>query len=191
MQIADWTKKYNSNLRFSINISPIQLANSQFLNSLKKILSDLNYSDKNLEFEITENILMDTGQEITHVLNSISDLGIQISLDDFGKGYSSLNRLKTLPIDTLKIDRYFISDIQNEEDKVVIVDIIIKLANELGMSIIAEGIETVAQVKYLVAKKCLLGQGFLLSEPLSTERFERLAFGDSARLTIDKSKYAG
>jgi diguanylate cyclase (GGDEF)-like protein len=175
--ITQWTKEYDSNLAFSVNISPIQLSNSQFLSIIKKAILNLNCSTNKLEFEITETILMRESKEITDVLNRISELGIKISLDDFGKGYSSLNRLKVLPIDTLKIDKYFVSDIQNEKDKVVIVDIIITLARELGMSIIAEGIETTAQLDYLVAKKCNFGQGFLLSKPLSTEKFTRLAFG--------------
>jgi diguanylate cyclase (GGDEF)-like protein len=176
-QIVAWKQQYPDNdLSFSINISPIQLANGQFLTIIKKILAELEYSANNLEFEITENVLMGEGSEIATVLNSISELGIKISLDDFGKGYSSLNRLKTLPIDTLKIDKYFISDIHNKTDKVVIVDIIIKLAYELGMNIIAEGIETQSQLEYLVAKKCNFGQGFLLSQPVSIEAFEKLAF---------------
>lgn len=175
-QIVSWMNEYHTDISFSINISPIQLANGQFLNNLKKILADLDYSAQNLELEITENILMGDSNEITTVLNDIAALGIKFSLDDFGKGYSSLNRLKMLPIDTLKIDKYFISDIQDEHEKVVIVDIIIKLANELGMDIIAEGIETKAQLNYLIAKKCILGQGFLLSEPLSTDDFIELAF---------------
>ena len=176
-QIAKWTKEHKNDLSFSINISPIQLSNNQFLNIIRKIFTDCNYSTHNLEFEITENILMSESNEITNVLNSISALGIKISLDDFGKGYSSLNRLRTLPIDTLKIDKNFISDIHNENDKVVIVDIIIKLANELGMNIIAEGIETREQLEYLVIKECFYGQGFLLSQPISTEAFAKLAFG--------------
>ncbi len=181
-QISEWNKQYaSSNLSFSINISPIQLSNSQFLNILKKILLNLKYSAPNLEFEITESILMRESNELTNVLNNISALGIKISLDDFGKGYSSLNRLRTLPIDTLKIDKHFISDIHNKNDKVVIVDIIIKLANELGVNIIAEGIETSAQLDYLVSKKCYSGQGFLLSQPISTEAFIQLAFSDTSQ----------
>lgn len=184
-QIISWSKEFDcSSYCFSINISPVQLVNNQFLNILKKLLSDLNYPLHNLEFEITETVLMDEDNEITEALSNISALGIKIALDDFGKGYSSLNRLKTLPIDTLKIDKYFISDIHNETDKVVIVDIIIKLANELGMNIVAEGIETIAQLDYLVSKKCTFGQGFLLSEPLSTEDFSKLAFRKQYTPTI-------
>jgi diguanylate cyclase (GGDEF)-like protein len=184
-QIAAWHKEYGSQLVFALNISPPQLSNTQFLDSVKRAMTSSTIASKYIEFEITENILMDNSNEVTHVLNSIADLGIKIALDDFGKGYSSLNRLKMLPIDTLKIDKDFISDIQNEEDKVVIVDIIIKLANELGMEIIAEGIETVAQLKYLVAKKCLWGQGFLLSEPINKEKFTELAFKNKTNAPVN------
>jgi EAL domain-containing protein (putative c-di-GMP-specific phosphodiesterase class I) len=118
--------------------------------------------------------------EINMVLNRISSLGIQISLDDFGKEFSSLNRLNILPIDTLKIDKDFVSDIHDEKDKVVIIDIIIKLAKELGMNIIAEGIETTQQLNYLVSKKCHFGQGFLLSKPVDAEEFAKIAYKVSA-----------
>lgn len=176
-QIEQWSKEYNNQeLCFSINISPIQLAHSQFLNNIKQLFADSYYPTHNFEFEITESVLLGEDNDITEVLNKISDLGIKIALDDFGKGYSSLNRLKTLPIDTLKIDKYFISDIQNNTDKVVIVDIIIKLAKELGMSIVAEGIETQAQLDYLISKNCNHGQGYFLSEPITAKEFVKLAF---------------
>lgn len=175
-QIMKWTNEYNHILSYSINLSPVQLLNIQFMEILEQTLKDYNYPPQYLELEITENLLMANNDEITKVLHKISDLGIKLSLDDFGKGYSSLNRLKTLPIDILKIDKEFISDIQNEKEKVIIIDIIIKLAAELGMDIVAEGIETTQQLKYLVSKKCLLGQGFLLSKPLPADEFAKLAF---------------
>lgn len=176
-QILDWGKQYNGiTLSFSINISPVQLVHHQFLKITKKLLSDLNYSEHNLEFEITETVLMAEGNQVPEVLNNISAMGIKISLDDFGMGYSSLNRLKKLPIDVLKIDKSFVSDIHNDQDKVAIVDIIITLASELDMDIIAEGIETQAQLDYLVSKKCHFGQGFLLSEPIPAEQFAEIAF---------------
>ncbi len=175
-QVMKWTNEYNAMLAFSINISPIQLLNNQFIPSLEKTLHDYNYPAKYLEFEITETLLMRNDEEINKALHEISALGIKLSLDDFGKGYSSLNRLKTLPIDALKIDKDFVSDIHSGKQKVAIIDVIIKLANELGMSIIAEGIETPQQLKYLISKKCLLGQGFLLSEPLPADQFAKLAY---------------
>lgn len=161
-------------LEYSINISPIQLSNNFFLKNLDKLLIDYNFPSKHLELEITENILMNHNEDVRQVLDGIAALGIKLSLDDFGMEYSSLNRLKTLPIDTLKIDKSFIADIKNENEKVVIIDIIIKLAIELGMSIVAEGIETQEQLNYLVARKCTIGQGFLLSKPLSSEDYFHL-----------------
>lgn len=175
-QIVAWREQYNKILSFSINISPIQLANNQFLKILKNTLKDTKFPAEYLELEITESLLMGDNDDVNSVLNGISGLGVKLSLDDFGKGYSSLSRLKVLPIDTLKIDKDFISDIRNEKDKVVLVDIIIKLANELGMTLVAEGIETMPQLKYLVAKKCTIGQGFLLSKPLPAEEFIEIAY---------------
>ncbi len=178
-QVMKWEYLYNYMLPFSINISPIQLVHNQFLTILEATLRDYKYPTEYLELEITENLLMANNEEINKILHKLSSLGIKLSLDDFGKGYSSLNRLKTLPLDILKIDKEFISDIHNEKDKVIIIDIIIKLANELGMEIVAEGIETTQQLNYLVAKKCYIGQGFLLSKPLSANEFAKLAYTNS------------
>lgn len=175
-QIMKWSNDYHKFFSFSINISPVQLAQHHFIPNLKNILNEYSYPTEHLEFEITENSLIDNSEHITQVLNELSIMGIKLALDDFGKGYSSLNRLKSLPIDTLKIDKEFISDIQNDNKKVIIVDIIIKLAIELGMSIVAEGIETEQQLNYLRSKKCCIGQGFLLSKPISAEEFVLLAY---------------
>lgn len=183
-QIIAWSEQYNKQLSYSINISPKQLANNQFLGSLEKALADYQYPAKLIELEITENLLMSDSDEVRTVLNSISALGIKLSLDDFGKEYSSLSKLRTLPIDILKIDKAFISDITNAKDKVVIVDIIIKLAKELGMSLVAEGIETGEQLNYLVSRKCTIGQGFLLSKPLPAEQYAALAYAPA----IEKNK---
>ncbi len=179
-QIVLWNNQYNKKLSFSINISPIQLTNNHFIRTLKHILNNTQFPTAYLELEITESLLMGNNEDVNSVLNGISSLGVKLSLDDFGKGYSSLSRLKKLPIDTLKIDKDFISDIHNEKDKVVLVDIIIKLAHELGMNIVAEGIESAQQLKYLVAKKCYIGQGFLLSKPLLADEFAELAYLNEA-----------
>ena len=109
-------------------------------------------------------------------LENIGALGSSISLDDFGMGYSSLSRLQALPINTLKIDKLFVANIHNNLEKVIIIDTIIKLAHELGMNVIAEGIETESQLNYLVSKNCTLGQGFLLNKPLPADVFEALAY---------------
>lgn len=187
-QIMSWGKEFHTDFSYSINISSMQLVHTQFLNNLDKVLRDFEYPPEHLELEITETLLMNYSDELTQVLMRISEMGIKISLDDFGKEYSSLNRLRALPIDTLKIDKSFISDIHNVNDKVVIVDIIIKLANELDMNIIAEGIETEEQLNYLIARNCPLGQGFLFSKAIPGDEFVALAYSSEAVIKNNEAK---
>ena len=171
-----WSEKYQRHLSFSINISPAQFTNNNFYLNFKKTIDAANFHARNLSIEITEGLLMKNSDEISLALNDIGRLGAKISLDDFGMGYSSLSRLQSLPIHTLKIDKLFVANIHNEVDKVVVIDTIIKLAHELGMTTIAEGIETNAQLNYLISKHCHLGQGFFLSKPIPAEKFEKLAY---------------
>lgn len=175
-QASLWFKQYQRHFIFSINVSPLQFIHNNFCKNLKQIINEFDYPPHYLNIEITENLLMKSCDEVTHQLEDIHALGVQISLDDFGMGYSSLSRLNAFPISNLKIDKSFLSMIHNTVDKVIVVDTIIKLAHELGMTIIAEGIEREAQLNYLITKKCTLGQGFLLSKPLSSKAFEKLAY---------------
>lgn len=175
-QAKQWSERYNHHLLFSINVSPMQFTNNNFYLNFKKTIELFNFPAQYLSIEITENLLMKSNEEVSLGLNNIGKLGAKISLDDFGMGYSSLSRLRALPINTLKIDRLFVADIQPSVEKVVVVDTIIKLAHELGMTTIAEGIETQEQLDYLVSRECNLGQGFLLNKPLTAEAFEKLAY---------------
>ncbi len=172
-QTKKWLDTIDEDIIFSINISPVQLENNQFLNYLEGIVEKYKYPLNALEIEITENMLLPNKFGIPQLLETISKMGIRISLDDFGKGYSSLARLRYLPINTLKIDQLFIADIKNSRKKVPTIDIIIHLAKELGMDIIAEGVETQEQIEYLIARQCYQGQGFLLCKPLTAEHFEK------------------
>jgi diguanylate cyclase (GGDEF)-like protein len=187
-QVMARSKSTKKLLKYSINISPIQLSNHLFLKNLKDTLIDFNFPASHLELEITENLLMGNSEEVHQALESISALGIKLSLDDFGKEYSSLNRLNTLPINTLKIDKSFVSDIHDVNKKVVIIDIIIKLAYELGMNIVAEGIETREQLNYLISRKCYIGQGFLFSKPMKNEAFFKLAYKPQGNKRVIKKK---
>lgn len=171
-----WSDKYKRNLLFSINVSPVQFENNNFYPYFKDTLKKLNYPANYLSIEITENLLMKNNETVSEGLTNIGALGTLISLDDFGMGYSSLSRLQSLPINTLKIDKLFVSNIHNKISKVVIIDTMIKLAHELGMSVIAEGIETEAQLNYLVSKNCFLGQGYLFNKPLPADQFEKIAY---------------
>lgn len=175
-QAAQWYDQYQKYLLFSINVSPVQFEDNMLYNTIKKILKICSYPAEYLDIEVNENLLIKPDEFILSELKKINKLGVNISIDNFSIGYSSLNRLRSLPINSLKIDRLFISDIHNKFDKVVVIDAIIKLAHELGMDVIAEAIETKEELDYLIARKCSLGQGFLLSKPLSAKKFERLAY---------------
>ena len=175
-QIKQWSEKYKQHLLFSINVSPIQFENNDFFTQFKNTLEFFNYPANYLSIEITENLIMKNNDIVSTGLENIGALGSSISLDDFGMGYSSLSRLQALPINTLKIDKLFVANIHNNLEKVIIIDTIIKLAHELGMNVIAEGIETESQLNYLVSKNCTLGQGFLLNKPLPADVFEALAY---------------
>lgn len=175
-QAKNWVENYKKHLTFAINISPSQFENRDFLASVSDILEATMFQASNLDMEIPESLLVMSDGSMLEGLHKLDKLGINITIDDFGMGYSSLSRLKSLPIKKLKIDKLFISDIKNGIDKVVVIDTIIKLAHELDMDIMAEGIETEEQLKYLIAKNCIMGQGFLLSKPLSAEDFEAMAF---------------
>ncbi|WP_367608260.1 EAL domain-containing protein [Legionella sp. W05-934-2] len=175
-QASKWYHQYNKDLIIAVNLSPVQLTNRNFTRKLQSLLKKYNYPPYLLDLEITENLLMENNLGDHKILSTINELGVIISLDDFGKGYSSLNRLRKMPISTLKIDRDFISDITTAEEKTTLVDVIIELAKQLDMEIIAEGIENQIQLDYLVGKDCSHGQGFYLSQPLSAEDFEKLVF---------------
>jgi len=153
-------------LRISVNLSGRQLKDSQLVSNMEKIITQNNLDPNLLELEITENSLFKNINETIHLLKGLKSLGLRIAIDDFGTGYSSLNYLGNLPIDTIKIDQSFIADISPGRDFFPILDSIISLGRDLGMDVIAEGVETKDQLEYLVDKGCHLIQGFYFYPPL-------------------------
>jgi len=135
------------------------------------ILKSLDMPADSLEIEITENLLMSDISNISSMLKRISDLGVTIAIDDFGTGYSSLAYLKTLPLHTLKIDKSFVQDMDNDENDAVIVRSTIDLAHNLGFSVVAEGIENSETLDLLVMLGCDGAQGYHFSKPLSSDKF--------------------
>jgi EAL domain-containing protein (putative c-di-GMP-specific phosphodiesterase class I) len=119
-----------------------------------------------LKLEITENVIMENTHSATSTLQRLKALGVQLHMDDFGTGYSSLSYLRRFPIDTLKIDRSFVSQMGVDDESLAIVQTIVILAHNLGMSVTAEGIETAAQLALLQTMKCEFGQGYLFSKPV-------------------------
>ena len=134
---------------------------------------------EDLEVEITETLLMESIHEARVVLEQLKDLGVSIAIDDFGTGYCSLGYLKDLPIDVLKVDRSFVQRVETSRDDAEIVAAVIAMAHKLRMKVVAEGIESEAQLEFLRANQCDLGQGYLLGIPVPFARFVQQDAGGS------------
>ena len=153
----------------SVNLSCRQFAQNTLVHSIQGILDDTGFSPHDLKLEITESVLFEHQDRAVAMLDQLRDTGIEINIDDFGTGYSNLGYLKKLPVSALKIDQSFVSMIGAEQDNSEIVRAIVTLARNLGLSVIAEGIETPAQVNMLKALDCESGQGFLFAEPMALD----------------------
>lgn len=157
-------------LQVSVNVSARQF-HSSFVETVQTIIEETKVDPSLLELEITESFLMGNITETVAILTQLKNLGITISIDDFGTGYSSLSYLKGLPIDTLKIDRTFIKDMEQDSS---IANAIINLGHNLNLTVVAEGVETKKQLQILREKKCDIYQGYLYSRPVPKEKFEKL-----------------
>ena len=153
----------------SVNVNPRQLLSRQFVDTVSQILHDTKLPASSLILEITESAIVSDTAHTANILNQIKALGISIALDDFGTGYSSLTLLRELPIDILKIDKSFIRTLDQNINDLTITQAMIGLGKNLGLSIIAEGVETEQQVKILVDHQCYVHQGYYFSRPVSYE----------------------
>ena len=151
----------------SVNLSGRQLQSPGFIDTLDEILNVNEIPGHQLILEITESLLIDNHKSLLTLFNSLSERGIKLSLDDFGIGYSSLSYLHCFPLNELKIDRSFISRIENDIQSHAIVKTIIGLAYILNMSVVAEGLETLEQLEHLKTLNCNKAQGYLFSKPLT------------------------
>lgn len=158
----------------SVNLSVRQLENKSLLSTLNSILAETGLKPSQLELEITESAVMKDPEGAVNVLRSINRQGIQVSLDDFGTGYSSLSYLKLLPLDVLKIDRSFVKDIGGDPSHEAILEAIITLSKNLNLRVVAEGVETAAQLQFLRKLQCHSIQGYFISKPKSPKRIETL-----------------
>jgi diguanylate cyclase (GGDEF)-like protein len=171
-QVKAWHDEGLQTGRLSLNISAKQLENKTSLKEFQQRIEDVDFDTNYLEFEITESQIMLNPKKAIEILHAIKKLGIKISVDDFGTGYSSLSYLKELPVDSLKIDRSFIIDVTKNEDDQAIVKIIIALAGNLHLDVIAEGVETQEQVDFLLSHGCNIIQGYFYSRPLASVECE-------------------
>jgi predicted signal transduction protein with EAL and GGDEF domain len=168
-QLQEWRRAYNGPLVMSVNLSALQLSDPQLLTMVRSTLQESGLEPGDLKLELTESSLMGDPERSQHVLIGLKQLGVQLSLDDFGTGYSSLSRLRRLPIDTIKIDRSFVTQLDTQLDKRQIAELIVSLARTLGMSVIAEGAETADEVAALSHLGCDLVQGYHYARPLAPD----------------------
>jgi len=173
-QNVAWQKQGLPIVCMAVNLSLRQLTDSNLLNDIANALSDSGMSPNLLELEITESMIMSNPAEMMDVLVSIKSMGIRLAIDDFGTGYSSLSQLKHFPIDTLKIDRSFIRNVPGNTEDNAITHAIIAMGNTLGLTVVAEGVETIEQMNYLKDQSCDEMQGYYFSRPIVPEQFADL-----------------
>ncbi|MGX6444911.1 EAL domain-containing protein [Neobacillus sp. K501] len=170
-----WLDAGYAEFPIAVNVSVRQFQDEQILVFIKDMLEEIGLDAKYLELEITES-LMQNLENSTNILNQLKDLGVLLSVDDFGTGYSSLSYLKHLPIDKIKIDKSFVDDILYHSNQGMMVKTIIDMGLNLKFTVIAEGIESEEQVKFLTENACRIGQGYYYSKPLSAEELEEFLF---------------
>ena len=168
-EINRWKQLGLPELLVAVNLSPTQFADPKLIEKISETLQRKGVSPHLVELEITENTLMDTGPEVIDRLTKLHDMGIKLAIDDFGTGYSSLSYLKKFPVHKLKIDRAFIKDVTTDKDDATIARTIIHLGQAMNLEIIAEGVETEAQLAFLRDEGCQQVQGFLFAKPMPSD----------------------
>lgn len=166
-----WNQENGSHLNMAINISANQFQEPNFPNLVAELLQESCQEPGDITLEITENIVMEDVERAMETMEAISKLGVKIAIDDFGTGYSSLSYLKKFPVDILKIDRSFVMDIPDNQDDTMITTSILHLARNLGLSVVAEGVESTAQLEFLQLLGCEEVQGYLFCKPLPADEF--------------------
>ena len=173
-QIAAWSAQYpEKEIRISVNISALELSRSDFVASVLSVVQRTGIPPGSLKLELTESMLVDNAEDAIAKMTALKMHGIRFALDDFGTGYSSLSYLKRLPLSQIKIDRSFVRDILTDPNSNAIVQTIIGLGRSLDMRVVAEGVETEAQLAVLKTLGCRAYQGFLFGHPMPPEEFER------------------
>ncbi|MBI6899623.1 EAL domain-containing protein [Pseudomonas putida] len=170
-QMRQWLDEGNDDWRIAVNLSAIQFCHAGLVDSVAQALNENGLPANRLTLEITETTAMRDADASLHVLQRLSDMGVDLSIDDFGTGYSSLMYLKRLPANELKIDRGFVRDLEQDSDDAAIVSAIVALGQALGLRIVAEGVETDRQQDFLTRLGCDSLQGYLLGQPVPPEQF--------------------
>ena len=172
-QTVAWLRQGLPPISMAVNLSPRQFQDPNLVESIKQVLAETGMPPTLLELEITESVMLHDIEMAVQKLVAIRNLGVRLAIDDFGTGYSSLSQLKRFPIDSVKIDRSFIRGIPQDRDDMAITEAILALGKTLGVTIVAEGVETVEQQAFLKRHACHEMQGFYFSRPIPPEEFER------------------
>ncbi|MGN7762424.1 putative bifunctional diguanylate cyclase/phosphodiesterase [Paenibacillus sp. 22594] len=171
-QVKKWEREGRQVVPVAVNVSQIHLMKPDIFQTIMSTIRELDFDTQLLELEITESAMMHNEEHVISILNDLQGAGISVSMDDFGTGYSSLSYLQSLPIGCLKIDRSFVRKITTDTDSRAIAEMIISMAKQLGLTIVAEGVETVEQVALLKEIQCYNAQGFYYSKPVSADEIE-------------------
>jgi diguanylate cyclase (GGDEF)-like protein/PAS domain S-box-containing protein len=174
MQSQAWHQAGLPLLPISVNISPAEFRNKDFIPNLANVLQETALPPHSLELELTESVLLQNAETIAATLHDLKDMGVQLSIDDFGTGYHNLSYLKHFPIDTLKIDQSFVHDVNDDTDDATIVRAIVSMAESLKLRTVAEGVETTEHLAFLQALQCSEGQGYFFGKPVNPKEFETI-----------------
>lgn len=171
-QLSNWLKKFpnQQNLTINVNLSAVQFKQDNFVEQIKLIVQESHLPKGCIKLEITESYTLEINESSLKKLQKLKDMGIHLCIDDFGVGYSCLNRLQELPVDTLKIDRSFLKKLNQVNPNLQFIKAILMLASSLEIEVVAEGIETKNQLQYLQELGCVLGQGYLFSKPIDCKQ---------------------
>jgi EAL domain-containing protein (putative c-di-GMP-specific phosphodiesterase class I) len=186
-QAREWQRAGLSGISMAVNVSAVEFQDEAFLDGLLHILDESRLDPLSLELELTESALMKRVESTTTLLRTLKESGLRVAVDDFGTGYSSLSYLRKFPIDSLKIDQSFVRQIGQETDDAAIVTAVISMARSLKLRVVAEGVETLAELNFLKAHQCDEAQGYYFSRPVPAPLFVNLlkaGISDEARVVL-------
>jgi EAL domain-containing protein (putative c-di-GMP-specific phosphodiesterase class I) len=181
-----WIDDGKTPVVISVNQSRLHLNYDDFIWRLREIVDKYEIPYEYIELELTESVFTENAEQLIKVMQKLHEIGFKLSIDDFGSGYSSLNMLKDIPADVVKIDREFFNGTVNSEKGRAVISTVVDLAKNLNMEVISEGVETVEQVEFLSGIDCAMVQGFYFAKPMTIEAFEKMWYADLELIEQEK-----
>jgi EAL domain-containing protein (putative c-di-GMP-specific phosphodiesterase class I) len=172
LQARQWYEEYGIDVSVAVNVSAVQFRQEDFVDVVFRVLEETGLASERLELEVTESVVMQDVESVIQKMRILNARGIKVAIDDFGTGYSSLSYLRQLVLDRVKIDRSFVRDLPGNPDAAAIVRAIVAMGRSLGLRVIAEGVETEEQAKFLQSIECDESQGYLYAKPMVVNEFE-------------------